>query len=556
MPQFYEDDIHVIHGPPTTRPLSYESLGVEILETLQKLSENAIAMIDIFTEQKITYSELLQKSINLAVALEMLNCTGQDTVLSISSENSLHFFVPVLASLFNLSIMAPINHMYTIYEMEHVLNISRPKVVFCSRELLGKFQYLKKKLEFIEYIIVLESSTTATAVENMDELINRVLQGRKITAKQFRAANGMADKLIALILCSSGTTGLPKGVAVSHLGIQVNLNRFNDQQYEEIQSEQRKITQQNVLGLIPFFHAYGCLLTLSNLVKGNVIVCMKKFEEDIFLRAIQNYKIEVLFLAPPLVVFLAKSDKVLQYDLSGVKSILCGAAPLSKGTEEEAIRRLKNAKFRQGYGLTEMTLVVTMFKVDEYRPGSCGKMAAACSGKVMDMETGRSLKPNQPGELCFSGPGVMIGYYKNQKATEESFTPNGWLRTGDIGYYDNDGYFFIVDRLKELIKFKGFQIAPAELEALLIKNPKINDVGVVGLPDESVGERPMAFVVKQPNANISEQEIQKYVADFMSPQKRLSGGVIFIDSIPKNPSGKILRRKLRELLEKMAKSKL
>ncbi|XP_023312903.1 luciferin 4-monooxygenase-like, partial [Anoplophora glabripennis] len=174
---------------------------------------------------------------------------------------------------------------------------------------------------------------------------------------------------------------------------------------------------------------------------------------------------------------------------------------------------LKNLKsFRQGYGLTEATFAVTIADKENQKPGSCGKVGTFMTCKVRDPETGKSLGPNQTGELCCKGPFIMMGYYNDEKATRETFTSDGWLKTGDLGYYDEEGNFYIVDRLKELIKYKGYQVAPAELEALLLNHPKVRDVGVVGLPDELSGELPLAFVVKKEGLDVTEDELQKYVS--------------------------------------------
>ncbi|XP_050295237.1 luciferin 4-monooxygenase-like [Anthonomus grandis grandis] len=553
MSHIKEDNSYVIHGPEPAVPLGLQTVGNEILKTLQSLPQGRLAMIDAFTGEKLLSSQLLQNAINLATALKFHGYYGQSTVLSISSSNSLDFFVPILASFFNGTIMAPLNHTYTPYELNHVIRIGCAKVIFCSEEVLPKYVELKKSVGFIERIVSLSSNVSEEFredVETLKEFVSRALKGANARMETFEVYQGKSDKTAALILCSSGTTGLPKGVALSHLNLSVRISHSRDPQYVPS-------TYQNVLGLMPFFHAFGLLTTFSALLNGQTVICLKHFDEDVFLRSIQDYKIKNLTLAPPLAVFLAKSPKVLRYDLSSITDVYCGAAPLSANTEEEVKQRLKCDAVRQAYGLTETTLSVTLVGRNEAKRGSCGKVMSFISCKVRDPETGRSLGPNQVGELCWKGPSMMMGYYKNEKATKEIFTPDGWLKSGDLGYYDEERYFYIIDRLKELIKYKGYQVAPAELEAIILNHPAVIDVGVVGLPDERVGERPLAFVVKKEDADITAEQLKKYVADMVSPQKRLSGGVVFVDSIPKNPSGKILRRQLREYLKKyITKAKL
>lgn len=309
-----------------------------------------------------------------------------------------------------------------------------------------------------------------------------------------------------------------------------------------------------VLGIIPWFHAFGCLTLCGMSMSGIRTVLLPKFEEFLFLSCIENYKITQMFLVPPLMVFLAKHPLVDNYDMSTVQEIICGAAPLSKEIEEAVSKRI-GVVVRQGYGMSEMTLS-TLLQTNIKKPGSVGDLRPGMWGKVVDPDSGRLLGPNQPGELCFKGSQNMKGYIGNDKATRDTIDTEGWLHTGDIGYFDEEGQFFIVDRLKELIKYKGYQVPPAEIEALLLTHPKIRDAAVVGVPDETAGELPFAFVVKQPETDLTEKEVIEFVAKKASPAKRLHGGVKFVEEIPKNPSGKILRRELRSKLNQMLKSKL
>ncbi|PSN29669.1 Luciferin 4-monooxygenase [Blattella germanica] len=274
---------------------------------------------------------------------------------------------------------------------------------------------------------------------------------------------------------------------------------------------------------------------------------MSKFEEVLFLESIQKYKVTLLFLAPPLVLFLAKSPIVDNYDLSSVRDLRCGAAPLSKHVLSEVSKRLKLKNIRQGYGLTETTLSVTVTPFNKVKYGSCGVLVPDTQCKVVDLDTGKNLGPYKSGELCFKGPVIMKGYCGDLHSSSEVFDSDGFLHTGDVGYYDNQGYFFIVDRVKELIKYKGFQ-----LEAILLSHPAIKDAAVIGIPDDAAGELPKAFVVNKHGMKTTKEEIMKFVADQVSSQKRLRGGVEFVDTIPKSPSGKILRR----ILKQMNKSKL
>ncbi|XP_018574801.1 luciferin 4-monooxygenase-like [Anoplophora glabripennis] len=542
-----EQNTFVVHGPKPAVPLSDNTVGEEIFA---KLLKNAIAnddaMIDVFTGRTVSYKSLLQSSCELAEALRSYGYTT-DTVMSICSENNLEFYIPVLGALFVGCIMLPVNHNYTEHEMKHILNIGKPKVIFCSKSVSFKFLHLKRLLGFLEDIVIIDSNESVLGTESLELFVKRSLRETNVLPHTFQPVTGDAAKLGAFVLCSSGTTGLPKGVLISHRSILARLLQSRDPKYS--------LSSKNILGLMPFFHTYGLNVGLDAITNGHKLVVLKKFDEDVFLKSIQDYEISMLPLVPPLAIFIEKSPKILNYDLSCVEEVACGAAPLSKNTELALRKRFKNLKsFRQIYGLTEATFAVTIADKENQIPGSCGKVGTFMICKVRDPETGKSLGPNQTGELCCKGPLIMMGYYNDEKATREAFTSDGWLKTGDLGYYDEEGNFYIVDRLKELIKYKGYQVAPAELEALLLNHPKVRDVGVVGLPDELGGELPLAFVVKNEGQNVTESELQEYISDMVSPQKRLRGGVIFVSEIPKNPSGKILRRVLKERLKNCQRS--
>lgn len=249
-------------------------------------------------------------------------------------------------------------------------------------------------------------------------------------------------------------------------------------------------------------------------------------------------------------VLMSKSPLVEQYNLSSLKVIWCGAAPLSKELEERVKGRLGLKVIRQGYGMTEGTLAFCAQHDNNHSSGSVGTLRRGVFGRVVDVESGRSLVANELGEIQFKGNCIMKGYVGNEHSTAATIDQQGWLHTGDIGYFDEDGEWFIVDRIKELIKYKGYQVPPAEIEGILLRNEKIKDAAIIGIPDESAGEVALAFVVKQPNSTLTEIEVCDYVAAQVSHPKRLHGGVKFLAEIPKSVSGKILRRELRELMKK------
>ncbi|XP_035686649.1 4-coumarate--CoA ligase 1-like [Branchiostoma floridae] len=346
---------------------------------------------------------------------------------------------------------------------------------------------------------------------------------------------------VAVLPYSSGTTGLPKGVVLTNNNIVANLRQIIHKGMLEFNRQEDCLIAQ-----LPFFHIYGMVAVLSNCLRQGVkIVTIPRFEPELYLRVIQDYKVTRVMMVPPIALFLSKHPLVDQYDLSHVKDLMCAAAPMGRNLTMALRDRLNPQSLRQGYGLTETSPVTHLCMEDEFAPGAVGIIIPNTEIKVIHTETEEALGEGQDGEICVRGPQVMKGYLNNPEATAGCIDADGWFHTGDIGHYDDKGYFFIVDRLKELIKYKGLQVAPADLEAVLLGHPGVQDVAVIGLADEEAGEVPKAFVVKKTD-DVTEQEIVDYVAGKVAPFKKLRGGVEFVNEIPKSASGKILRRTLRD----------
>jgi len=335
---------------------------------------------------------------------------------------------------------------------------------------------------------------------------------------------------------SSGTTGLPKGVMLTHYNLVANMVQVMGSGVN-IRADER------VIGILPFYHIYGMLVILNLcLYRGVTIVTLPRFELEQFLKTLQDYKITRANLVPPIILMLAKQPVVDQYDLSNLKIIMSGAAPLGEDVARACAERL-GCLVLQGYGLTETSPVTHVNPEDPARIklASVGPPIANTECMIVDVGTGKPLGVREEGEVWIRGPQVMRGYLNNPEATAATITPDGWLRTGDIGYVDEDGYFYIIDRVKELIKYKGLQVAPAELEAVLLSHPAVADAAVIPSPDEEAGEVPKAFVVLK--APATAEELMDYVAQRVAPFKKIRR-IEFVEQIPKSPSGKILRRVL------------
>lgn len=287
---------------------------------------------------------------------------------------------------------------------------------------------------------------------------------------------------------------------------------------------------------------------ISKLAQGVKIVSLPTFTPESFLNVMEKYKGTVLHLVPPIVLFLANFDKIEKKHTESINLIMSGAAPMGGSDVDRLFKRVPNTKFFQAYGLTEAAPAVLMNFADNHNYASVGQPCPNTEVKIVAVgdSTYKGLGPNQNGELMIRGPQVMSGYHNNETATKETLTEDGWLRTGDIAYYDENHEFYITDRLKELIKVKGFQVAPAELEEILRSHPGVADAAVIGIPHPTSGEVPRAFIVKRPNQEVNEQELQEFVAQKVAVYKKLHGGVQFLDAIPKNNTGKIMRRSIKE----------
>ncbi|MFJ9518679.1 AMP-binding protein [Kitasatospora sp. NPDC101801] len=346
---------------------------------------------------------------------------------------------------------------------------------------------------------------------------------------------------IAVLPYSSGTTGLPKGVMLSHRNVSSNL----------LQTDSVHATGQGerILAVLPFFHIYGLTALLNHpLRSGSTVVVLPRFDLEQFLRTIQDQRIEGVFVAPPIVLALAKHPLVEQYDLSSVRYVLSAAAPLDADLAAAAARRLGLERIHQGYGMTELSPVTHVVPLDDPNPpaGTVGRLVASTELRVTALDgSGDELGAGERGELLIRGPQVMQGYFGRKGETDAMIDPDGWLHTGDVGVVDERGYLFVVDRVKELIKYKGYQVAPAELEALLLTHPEVADAAVIGVTGADGEERPKAFVVRTPGSGLTEQQVGDFVAGQVAPYKKVRA-VEFIDQVPKSAAGKILRRQLRD----------
>ncbi|KAF8586732.1 phenylacetyl-CoA ligase [Ramaria rubella] len=402
----------------------------------------------------------------------------------------------------------------------------------------------------------------------LDDLITVGLQ-RPPSFTERRLKPGEGKTKLAFLSFSSGTTGKPKAVAIPHYSVISNIlqmatfHRVADTTYDVPRNMKRFRVDDVAGGVLPLFHIYGLVVNLHYIVfNGMTLVLTPKFNYEEMLQSIVRYKITHLMLVPPQVVLFCKHPATKKYDLSSVRWVMVGAAPLSPEVTLQFQQVLPQAEIGQGYGMTETCTTVSMTPLSQ-RLGTPG-----CAGHLLPGVRAKVVKPdgtlggyNETGELVVAGPQMSIGYPNNPQATKETYI-DGWVHTGDSVLMKEDGDMFIVDRLKEIFKVRGFQVAPAELEGHLLDHPDVGDAGVIGVPDDFSGEVPMAFIALNADALLRlakdpaegeriKKAIIKHVADAKVQYKWLAGGVEFIDAIPKNPSGKLLRRFLRVKASKL-----
>ncbi|CAK1593303.1 unnamed protein product [Parnassius mnemosyne] len=523
-----------VYGPEDRYVPAKLNAGEFILEKIWQFKDT-VALINGATDEKLTYGEMAQEAMNLAVSLVRLGVRRGD-VVAICAENRREFWSTVIGITCAGAVVTTVNMIYTKGELKHVMGITKPTFMFCSPLALKVQAKNFRSLEYVKKFIVYGDEKIPNMLSYNDLAIAGPASklSQHVKYEDFDAVDVEGQNDLAMILYSSGTTGLPKGVMITHLNV-LTASASNVERPSFV-----------TLSITPWYHTMGLMSHLIGFVKGRTTVYLPKFEVDLYLKTIEKYQISQLTVVPPVLVALCKSPS--KYDVSSVLVIFSGAAPLHKETIVAVHKRFPNVQaVLQGYGMTESTLVVTI-NINGDKEGSVGQVNSNTIIKIVDPETRKVLGPNQNGEICIKGAMIMKGYIGKKR--QDDFDEEGFFKTGDIGYYDDDKYFYIVDRLKELIKYKGYQVAPAELEAVLLKHAGVRDAGVVGVPHASAGEVPLAFVVLQPGAETTEAELQQFVAERLSNSKHLRGGVRFVEAIPKTLTGKILRKELK----KMAKS--
>jgi len=482
------------------------------------------ALIDGPTGRTLTYGDLDAAVRGLAAGLAARGF-GKGDVLAVFMPNLPEYAVAFHGVAAAGGKCTTVNPLYTANELAHQLEDSGARFLLTVPAFVDAAREAAERASVEEVIVVGEAEGATPFAE---------LIGDPADAPEVEIDPG-SD--LAVLPYSSGTTGLPKGVMLTHRNLVANLSQVQDAFPIELDD--------TLVGCLPFFHIYGMTVIMNQgLRAGATIVTMPRFDLDQYLGLLEEHSVTLAYVVPPIALALGKHPAVDGRDLSSLRVIMSGAAPLGAELAERVAERI-DCKVIQGYGLTETSPVTHLIRPDgENRPGSIGRELPGTECRIVDPDSGEDVAGGERGELWIRGPQVMAGYLNNPEATAATVDDEGWLHTGDVAVRDADGFYSIVDRLKELIKFKGFQVPPAELEALIITHPEVGDVAVVGVPDEEAGELPKAYVVPAGD-ELDTDALMEWVAEQVAPQKRIRL-VEVTDEIPKSPSGKILRRVLVE----------
>lgn len=486
------------------------------------------------TGRRYTYAQLLDRMARWSGMLRKLG-VGRGDVVAVALPNCPEYPIVYFGTLALGATVTPVNISYTAEEIARQLKDSDTKVLvgdaLLSPTLSAALDLHRKPTPLI--MNGLPSSPKSIS-------LRQVLEDPSVP---FVDPVELTGKETAMLPYSSGTTGNPKGVIVSHNSLTANMTIFR--QLSSV--EQTTGTQQDIsLAVVPFSHMFGFGCGMIYLLRDGVkVVTTPRFDSKTFVDSISKHKVTLLYSVPPILNFLKVSPAATPEALGSLRAIVNSAAPAAPSTVDSLMDKLSpTAGFQDGYGMTECNFL-TMVPFGESRSGTIGKLLPNVKAKVIDTATGELLGPLEDGELCFKSPSVMDGYYNNAAATAKTFDAEGWLRSGDVGRYHEDGFFSIVGRTKELIKVKGLQVSPSELEDVILQHPEVVDAGVVGVEHDRMGEAPRAFVVTR--KRIPEEEIHKFLEPRVAPHKRLAGGVFFVDQLPRSAAGKLLRKELKSL---------
>ncbi|KAL6800700.1 hypothetical protein GGI42DRAFT_47599 [Trichoderma sp. SZMC 28013] len=507
--------------------------------------------------------EWLSAALASELGFEVNGGSEFDKVIGLFSVNTIDTMTVSWAAHRFSGVSSPISPSYSAAELARQLKAVKCKALFTCATLLPTALEAASAANIPKtHVYLLEIPDNALKgalipidMKSVDQLI---AEGKKLPPlPQLKWEQGQGAHQTAFLCSSSGTSGLPKNVMISHKNVIANTLQMST--YE---SNYKSGKPESLLAVLPMSHSYALIVTgHSGVYRGYNAVVLPGFDLVDVLETVQKHSIETLWMVPPMIIALIKNPAITaRYSLEHVKTTVVGASNLTKEVNEQFARFFPNCQLIQGYGLTETSVVVSMQNKADVMFGSCGHIFPGYEGRLISRDGQEVTDLDTPGELLLRSPSVMLGYLENEKATKETFTSDGWLRTGDLMEFrksdDGHEHLFIVDRVKEMIKVRGLQISPTEVQALLLRHPCIADVCVVPIPDDSAGELPLAFIVRSPagkdeDDRVLKQKIHTFVDSELSEHKRLAGGIEFLEALPKSASGKTKRGEMKERAKKI-----
>ncbi|CAO1622123.1 unnamed protein product [Sympodiomycopsis kandeliae] len=513
-------------------PIPNQSVWDFVLKDV-KLDDNLLAFKTCDNGQELTYGTLKREALRLGVGLRDIVKLQTNEVILIFLPNTLQFPVVFFASIFAGFRVSFANPMYNPTELKHIIGTLHPKKIFTISALLDNI--LKAGFPAEHIVLTDTDKPSQKSVQHIESF--KVSIEKAQSSKPYQP-NDVNDTIT--LPWSSGTTGLPKAIEITHRNmVSMCCAIITLPTYQ---------TGEQVLMALPFFHAIGLMggivFPLRN--RGSIFL-HSPFNPTKFVQLVKEHKITTLSTVPPMLKAISEVPEATPEHFASLRWIGCGAAPLDSKLQMKIAAKLKKPVI-QGHGQTETTIAAFGLNLTQ-NPGTVGYIIPNVEARLVDDED-RDVKIGERGEILLKGPNITKGYYQNPEANESTFTRDGWLRTGDVGVFDKDLQLSIVDRKKELIKVKGFQVAPAELEGILLQHPLIAAAAVIGVYSEKQAtEFPRAYIQLRSKQQGIEEEVTKWFNSQVSNFKQLRGGVKVIDQVPMNPSGKILRKEVRKLVE-------
>ncbi|KAL2729445.1 nonribosomal peptide synthetase 30-like [Vespula squamosa] len=518
---------NILKGKEEPLSTEYTNIGKLLLDRM-KAKPNFVGQIDVISEEIYTFAEMFDRTVKCALWLRQQGIKVND-VVAVCAPNIMDSFAPFFASFCVGAIFTPWNSAMDIREARYFMKLSGAKIVFAEENAVNTILEAAKFENYDIKVVVFGKAPNALPFSN-------ILEGHiKYDVENFQCTSIDNVHDTAGLLYSSGTTGLPKGVRISHFALLSNVllsGNFN--------------TEGIPLWLSPYFWMTGVLLTLSSVVNYCRRLLYPTFEEEMVCKIIEKYEVTWMFLSSSMANRILKSGYFKKYDVSSISKLNISGAIFTANSQMKLKECFPSADIIQIFGMTEFCGIITLQK-PHHKAGSIGTVRSNAQIKIVDLKTRCALGPNRIGELLGKSLTMMRDYYNNPEATKDTIDDDGWLHTGDLAYYDENGEFFIIDRLKEIIKYRGIQISPSEIENLLQTHPDVIEVAVVGIPHILDDEHPIAFVTKVPDSKVSERELQELVSRNMTDSYHLRGGVKFLEKMPYTASRKISRKDLKAM---------